>query len=300
MKYTDEQLNKMTLPASDSEEDRMDNATRRVKGALRYNSIIDESNIEIFAQGSYANNTNIRNNSDVDINVCYTGCFYYDIPSGTRKEDYGLYLPSDYHFPDFKNDVERVLVNAFGRDHVKRKNKCLHISGYSNNVDIDVVPTMLYRKYIYPLNSQYIEGVKLLSDNGESVINYPIQHLANGRKHNLDTKERYKKLVRIVKRIHLNMENEGFYHNPNITSFLLECMVCLLPNSVYCLDYDSYSWNTILKSALIHWHNGTAFSFSNWITWLEVSQQLKLMYGHKWSYEDVNDFVNKMWIYLGY
>lgn len=72
-KFTEEQLNQMCRPASDSEEVKLQNAESILRRALSASTIVQSSQYEIFGQGSYANNTNIRLNSDIDINVCYTG-----------------------------------------------------------------------------------------------------------------------------------------------------------------------------------------------------------------------------------
>lgn len=300
MRYTEDQLKDMAKPASDSEEQRMDNATRMVKDALVNNGVINSWNYEVFAQGSYANNTNIRNNSDIDINVCYTGAFYFDLPSGKSRYDYGFTNDVEYSFKQFKDEVEAILVKKFGRDQVIRKNKCIHVKENTYHSEIDVVPTWEYRRFYGPRTTDYVQGVKLLPDKGETVINFPKQHLTNGRTHNVKTSQRYKKLVRIVKRIHLNMENDGFYKNTNITSFLLESMVYLLPDRVYYLYTDYFKWNDILKDAIVYWYNGTKAEANDWQEWKEVSELLYLMYGHKWSRKDVNDFTVKMWNYLGY
>lgn len=298
MKYTNDQLKEMARPASDSEETRMDNATKMVKDALYRNGVIPDSEYEIFAQGSYANNTNVRNNSDIDINICFTGAFFYNIPSGTTKEQYGITDYTLYSFRRFKDDVERILVDKFGRDQVVRKNKCIHVNGNSYRTDIDVVPTWKYRRYGSPMNRSYVEGVKLVSDSGDEVVNFPKQHLYNGRQHNVDTKERYKKLVRIIKRIHINMENEGYFNNQNITSFLLESMVYLLPDSYYRCYTDSLDWNDVLKDAIVFWFNATKGGTDDWKEWTEVSELLPLMNGHKWTRSDVNIFAYKIWYYL--
>ena len=77
MKYTESQLEGFTKPISDSEEQRCENMIRMVKDAIQgyYNETRDYkmnlSDYEIFLQGSYANNTNVKQNSDVDIFVMY-------------------------------------------------------------------------------------------------------------------------------------------------------------------------------------------------------------------------------------
>ena len=300
MKYTNDQLKEMARPASDSEETRMDNATRMVREALESNGVIPDSKYEIFAQGSYANNTNVRNNSDIDINICFTDAFFCKLPSGTTKEQYGLTDYALYSFDRFKNDVERILVDKFGRDQVFRKNKCIHIKGNSYRTEIDVVPTWLYRRYGSPIYMSYDEGVILVSDSGDEVVNFPKQHLYNGRQHNVNTRDRYKKLVRIVKRIHINMEDDGYYKNQNITSFLLESMVYILPDRIYRCYTDYFDWNDVLKDAIVFWYNATKDDNDDWKEWTEVSEQLPLMTDHKWTRSDVNVFTCKMWNYLEY
>lgn len=300
MRYTENQLKEMTKPASDSEEQRMENAIAMVKGALTNNTIIRDSDYEIFAQGSYANNTNVRNNSDVDINVCYTGAFYFDIPLGRSRYDYGLYDDVDYTFKQFKDSIEEILVRKFGRDKVHRKNKCIHVEENTYRTEIDVVPTWKYRHYFDFFSTKYNEGVKLLADDGTSVKNFPKQHLFNGRTRNVNTGQRYKKLVRIIKRIHLDMEKDSYYTNNRITSFLLESLVYLLPDRIFVLNDDDYKWNDILKNAVYYWYDATKENATEWQQWTEVSEKLLLMTGHKWSRFDVNEFVVKIWNYLGY
>jgi len=300
MRYTEDQLKEMTKPSSDSEERRMDNATRMVREALANNGIIRTGDYDIFPQGSYANNTNIRNDSDIDINVCYTGAFFFDLPSGRNRYDYGFYEDVKYSFGQFKDEVEAILVKKFGRSQVIRKNKCFHVKENTYRTEIDVVPTWEYRCFFGPRNTDFVRGVRLLPDNGGAVVNFPKQHLANGRSHNVETRERFKKLVRIVKRIHLDMENDGFYNNSKITSFLIESMVYLLPTSTYNLYTDYYKWTDILREAIVFWHNATKTGANEWQEWKEVSELLYLMYGHKWSSYDVNEFTLYLWRYLGY
>lgn len=236
-RFTNEQLTAMARPASETEEQKLENAENAVKNALA-NYTLASGNYEVFGQGSYANNTNIRNNSDIDINVCYTGGFYYKIPAGKTKEEYGLTNPSTYSYIQFKNDVERILVYHFGRNNVVRKNKCIHIKENTFRVEIDVVPTWQYRRY-GENRFLYDEGVKLYADNdGKEIINFPKQHLKNGVLKNNNTSRRFKRLVRIVKNLNLRMEDDGYYKNANITSFLLECLTYNYPNSNFYITQE--------------------------------------------------------------
>ncbi len=59
-RFTEEQLGQMCRPATENEEAKMQNAEAMVRKALSASPIIHSANYEIFGQGSYANNTNIR------------------------------------------------------------------------------------------------------------------------------------------------------------------------------------------------------------------------------------------------
>lgn len=297
-KFTKEQLATMARPASDTEEQKLENAVNAVKSALSSYSLAS-GDYEVFGQGSYANNTNIRNNSDIDINVCYTGGFYFHIPYGRTKEEYGLTHPSSYSYSQFKNDVETLLVAHFGQNNVVRKNKCIHIKENTYRVEIDVVPTWKYRRYG---GNRYIydEGVKLVADNSrKEIVNFPKQHLNNGVSKNKNTSHRFKRLVRIVKNLHIRMEDEGYYNNTNITSFLLECLTYNYPNDSFCITQEC-DWNTILREYIQYFWSRTKDESREWEQWVEVSECLYLMYDHKWTRQDVNTFMLKLWNYLEY
>ncbi|MEG1647743.1 MAG: nucleotidyltransferase domain-containing protein, partial [Bacilli bacterium] len=88
MRYTESQLESFTKPISDSENQRCENMIKMVKEAIQgyYIETRDDkmnlNNYEIFLQGSYANNTNVKQNSDVDICVMYKNVFHYNMPNG--------------------------------------------------------------------------------------------------------------------------------------------------------------------------------------------------------------------------
>lgn len=297
-KFTNEQLAIMAQPASITEEQKLQNAENAIKNALsKYTLAAGE--YEVFGQGSYANNTNIRNNSDIDINVCYTGGFYFHLPTGKTREEYGLTNPSAYSYKQFKDDIERILVAHFGRNNVIRKNKCIHVNENTYRAEIDVVPTWRFRWYGNSRDN-YTEGVKLIADNDyKEVINYPKQHLSNGIDKNNKTSRRYKRLVRILKNLNIRMNDEGYYSNPNITSFLLECLTYNYPNNKFYMGQDC-DWNKILREYIYYFWSKTKDDTQEWEQWVEVSECLPLMFGHKWSKADVHMFMLKLWNYLEY
>lgn len=298
-KFTEEQLNQMCRPASDSEETKLQNAEAILHRALSASTIVQRSKYEMFGQGSYANNTNIRLNSDIDINVCYTDGFYYKIPDEKTANEYGLGNPTDYSFQAFKTNIEEMLVAYYGRSEVIRKNKCITIKGNTNRIQIDVVPTWKYRRYDNTNNRNYVEGVVLYADDNQNkqIINYPKQHLKNGIDKNSETLRRFKRLTRIFKNVRVKMDNDNYHPNENITSFLLECLAFNVPTAVYNKN-NSCIWNDILKDAIFYIWDNTKEDSTTYNEWGEVSELLYLMRRNKWTRQDVHDYMHWMWNYL--
>ena len=76
-KYTEKQLESWRKPPSDSEETKLENSERMVRDAINSDEKLKKKSTEIFGQGSYVNNTNVRLNSDIDINIRYTDGFNF-------------------------------------------------------------------------------------------------------------------------------------------------------------------------------------------------------------------------------
>ena len=68
MRFTEETLRSWTYPPSDSEEAKLQNAERLVKETIASAATLQYRPIKVFCQGSYANDTNIRLDSDIDVN----------------------------------------------------------------------------------------------------------------------------------------------------------------------------------------------------------------------------------------
>lgn len=293
-KYSEETLNNWRKPPSDTEETKLSNIERMVRECINDDAILNKMNIKIFGQGSYVNDTNVRLNSDVDLNVKYTDAFYFDLPSGKTREDFGFNTPISYSAQEFKNNVQSALFNKFGND-VRRKNKCIAIEGNSYRVGADVVPTWQYRRYSE--NGSYVEGVRFFADNGQQVTNFPIQHIENGKEKNRRTQRRFKRLTRIYKRIRAKMVEDGESVNGNITSFLLECLLWNVSDWIYN-NYET--WTDRLKESIRYLYNNTKEQ-EDCQDWGEVSDLLYLFHsGRKWSRQDVNTYLLQLWRYLEY
>ena len=293
-RFSEETLNNWRKPPSDTEEEKLSNAKRMVRDAITGDDILDNVDFKIFGQGSYVNDTNVRLNSDIDINVQYMGGFYYDIPSNSNPVDFGLNNPISYSAPDFKNHVHNALINKFGTN-VKRKNKCIVVEGNTYRNGVDVVPTWTYKRFFR--NKTFVQGACFFADSGEKIVNFPIQHIENGKSKNKQTQRRFKRLTRIFKRVRASMIKDGKYVNPNITSFLLECLLWNVPDWIY---NDNETWTERLKHSITFVLDKTLIE-DRCSDWTEVSDLLYLFdRERKWSRQDVHSYLVDLWLYLDY
>ena len=294
-KFAEETLANWTKPPSDTEETKLSNAEKLVRETISEDEKLKTKSTETFGQGSYANDTNVKNNSDIDINVRYTGGFYFNLPKNIEEKDVGIdHLPSsDYLYSEFKDDVENALVKKFGRGEVIRKDKCIIIKENAYRVETDVVPTWNHRRYSD--DGSYVLGAKFKTDNNYWITNYPRQHIENGKDKNSKTSKRFKRLTRIYRKLRYKMIDDDVQVSDNITSFLLECLVWNVPKDVF---NDNDTWTERLKQSIIYLCGNTKDNTSC-KEWREVSELLYLFNSvRKWTRADVNEFLFQIWNYL--
>ena len=297
MKYSETTLKSWTNPASYSEEQKIENTINMIKSAINSSSELNDLTIEIFVQGSYANNTNVRTNSDVDVCVMLTSTFYANYPDGKYNSDYG-FVAGSISYNEYKCRVKRAIVNKFGSDAVTEGNKSLKVKSNSYHVNADVVVAFMLKDYriINSYDSQdYVEGIRFEASNGITVTNYPKEHIQNGREKNKQTNHYYKYLTRIFKRIRNAMVEDELINGDKISSFLVECLVWNVPNNIIT-RYPT--WEETVKQAIIYLYN--AIKENKHTEWGEVSERLYLFVGRKWSASDAQAFLYDMWNYLGY
>lgn len=266
IRFTEQQLKNYARPLSETENQQCLNAIKMVRDALKelgftddyksieplykdtyaysveMRSLYGSRNIRLFIQGSYANNTNVRTESDVDIAVIQEEVFQTIYRTGVTDKDY-QFITAPARTKSFKDEVQECLEMRFGSD-VERKNKSIKINGNTYRKDADAVPCTRYRDYRQDyLNdtSNYIGGVVITSDEGERIINYPEQHIANGKRKNNETNHYYKKMVRIMKKMRYLMEEHSYISAKNVSSFGLESLLWNIPNSVFT-KYSTYKY----------------------------------------------------------
>lgn len=297
MRYSEEQLQFWTAKLSDTEDRRAENAVNMAKKAISEHDKLRKMNIEVFTQGSYANNTNVRTESDVDVCVMLKGTFHPEYASGKCGSDYG-FVDSELTFDNYRDMVKEALVSKFGITQVKDGNKSIKIEENTYHVNADVVPSFQLRNYYYHdsiLPERYVEGIWFVARDGEKVSNYPKVHVDNGKMKNNASGKKYKKLVRLLKHIKNDMVDNGFADGNTISSFLIECLVWNVPNSII----TGYStWTETIRQVIIYLYN--EIDNNKHQKWGEVSEMLYLFKNRKWTDQNVKDWLISVWTYMEY
>lgn len=262
MKFNESTLRLYAEPLSNTENEKCLRAIEAIRDALKDLGFTDdrkpisllESNtlaysitmrnmysadkIRIFIQGSYANNTCVRGESDVDIAVVCENQYEYAFGSKFNPHSYNKIQEGKV----FKNEVERILRKHFP-GYVQRKNKSIKVDGNTYRKQADTVPCFsmhYFNRSDYGNCMDYIDGVTIYADDGTIISNFPKQHIANGKAKNNRTNHYYKKMVRIIKKIRYLMCDKYECAN-QVSSFGLESLLWNLPDEIFT-KYTTYRY----------------------------------------------------------
>ena len=276
-----------------TEDERSENAVRAIRRAIEKSADLNYRNIAVVLHGSYRNRVNVRQNSDVDVGILCHDVFFYALPQNATSDQFGI-KAATYTYRQFKNEVEKALIDHFGNLSVHRGKKAFDIKENSYRVEADVAPFFDHRRYSE--NGRYIEGAELRPDNGGLVINWPEQHYDNGVSKNATTGRRYKRVVRILKRLCIEMTEQGIAAAKPIPGFLVECLVWNVPND----HFDHFTYAADVREALAFLFNKT-ISDKECSEWDEVSH-LKYLFrdSQPWTRQQAHEFLDAAWDYLGF
>lgn len=271
----------MGIPASQCDTWRNQGATasakaahEAVRSALSANtSVVRERDFEVFLQGSYKNDTNIRADSDVDVVVQLNETFYKDTselqePEKTRCEQ--AFGSASYSLDTFDADVQKSLRGYFGSSSVTVNNRCLTVSTGTGRLTADVVVASQYRRYRHfpDLTRQdFAEGITFWGRHDNlQVINYPKHHYDNGIDKNADSAGNYKSSVRMLKNARRYLVERGTLDASVAPSYFVECWLFNIPNDRFVAESDETFYN-VLKW-LENNPDWTKFVTQSWQQWL--------------------------------
>mgnify|MGYP006291100749 FL=1 len=290
-------------PASDTEEQKIESARGQIQKALDKSSWLQAHPHRVIKQGSYENNTNVRNETDVDLCVCTKHALFFEAGTGETltREELGL-SPLDFTFKDYKQHVVDVLAGHFGIFAVQAGNKAIQLHAHDENkIDADVLPA--FRFDLFEPRSRWPNGVPTLraqgvgfyTEGGTFVFNFPEQHIANGRSKNERTSRRYKRAVRILKRLRTYMKDNAALFD-EMPSFLIESLVYNCPDS----DFGDADLVEVIRRVLLSLKSGLADQ--DQVCRCTEVNGIKLLFrtNQGWTLDQARSFVNNAYDYVGF
>lgn len=264
-----------------------------IKDAIASDEKLSGKSVTSFPQGSYRNRTNVRKDSDVDVCVLCDNTFFYDLADGLTASQAGI-VPATYHFDEYKNDVQRALQRKFSGPNVRRGSKAFDINERTIQVDADAAPCFRYSSYFLTPSGElkYHPGTALIADDtGKMHTNFPDQQYKNGVAKNDATGRRFKKSVRILKKLCYEMEEQGYASAGSMASFLIECLVWNVPDHLF----ETASLREMTQSILVFlWDNTRTEQACR--HWTEENGIKYLFHpSQAWNRDDVNRFVVDAW-----
>lgn len=283
-------LSSWTGPSSATEQEKQERTERMVRRAIDAHGPFNSCALRVYAKGSYANNTNVRVDSDVDIAVECTEAEYWEGVHEPRRPYAGIWTPDK-----LRAELGAALRATFRGQVDTSGSTAIEANSSSSRVDADVVPCFSYRYYLASSSSH--TGTKVFKASGESIVNYPAQQLEYGKAKNVRTNYAYKKAVRLLKRVENAMvEARAFRELP---SYFVECLAYNCPDATFAHS----TWTDTLRAMLVHIWTGLQGEEPSEAAqrWVEANECFYLFHSsQKWSRADGREFAHAAWNHFGF
>ena len=262
---------------------------KKIRNALNDSDTLADVEFHDFLQGSYANNTIIRNSSDVDIVVRLDEFEYFNLHDLDPEDQEDIDVEDyDYGYEEFRNDVLSVLQDKYPEGTFDPSGNAIEVSAPGLPLDADVLVCAKYKHY-YNFPQGYYDGIIFWpTDSFSSVVNYPTRHLDHGTDKQDDTDDLFKETVRMFKNARNEVVADGYITDDIVASYFIECLLYNVPPGRYADGLqDRYV-------KIIDYLKGT--DFSDWKCQNEVTD----LFGPgrtKWDTWDAKLFVGALELY---
>jgi hypothetical protein len=200
--------------------------------------------LDVYLQGSYKNDTNIRGDSDVDIvGQLKDGTFYYDISSLPKEQQDAFHAyysgKSMFSWDNFKAEVLQSLQNYYDASAVTEGNKAIKVAAGSGRLASDAVACVQFRKYrrfTSWSDCNYVEGIQFRTTNDRRwIINFPKEHYKNGVAKNSEAKTNglFKPTVRVFKNARCRLIDDETISDDLAPSYFLESLIYNVPDDKF-------------------------------------------------------------------
>lgn len=213
---------------------------------------ITSGKIKITLQGSYANDTNTRGDSDVDVLVVLDT--FHSNKLALPRDQYLLheqtYPVAQYGWSDLRRDVTAALKSYYGAGFVDDTgNKSIKVLKNSGRLNADIVPVVVYRNYTYFLsdaNHEKSEGVLFYHrTTNEEIVNFPDQHYSNGVAKHQATSNTFKRIVRIIKNARTHAVEKNILAKDATPSYFLQSMIYNVPDAAFAGNDQTALYNVL-------------------------------------------------------
>jgi hypothetical protein len=228
-----------------------------IRTALARHTWPDRVKYEVYLQGSYRNDTNIRGDSDVDVVAELQSTFIPDKShlSAAELAAYDMWnKKADYSWLEFRADTLAALREYYGSALVTEGPRALKVKGASGRLDADVIVCLThktFRRYATLFDEEHVLGITFFIPAEERwIVNYPKQHSDNATTKHQATDGWFKPSVRLFKNIRTRLVEDGKLGDGIARSYFIECLLGNVPNDKFGVTYD----NTVVNvhNWLIH------------------------------------------------
>lgn len=213
-------------------------------------SVLENSNspyypkdFHIRLQGSYANDTNVYRDSDVDLLIRLDSTFYHDALTlpGDQYRIFERRFPgtATYGLPDFRIEVANWLRQNFGKVVVGQK--AIFIPGDGSRRDCDVLPCARF-KYYYRItehDESFADGICFFLGDGTRIVNFPVQHSDNCTAKHKEAHQWFKPTVRLYKNMRNYLINQNILQDGVAPSYFIEGMLWNVPSEKFGTNFES-------------------------------------------------------------
>ncbi len=206
-----------------------------IRDALaKYRGWAEKPEYDVFLQGSYKNDTNLRKDSDVDLVVQLSVELQ---PRMAKLSDKRLEQDKDHiltheKWRAFRKQIIEALRASYGTKNVTLGRKSLKLAKGKIPASADVVVTI-----------RCGNGLAFyLPDEYRWVVSYPQQHHKRGLKKEKSTNNRYKRTIRMFKSARNHLVENDIIKSKTASSYFIECLLYNVPNDLFKEDYrQTYS-----------------------------------------------------------
>ncbi|MBO9424317.1 hypothetical protein J7444_06270 [Labrenzia sp. R4_1] len=234
-------------PESTTETEQLERARRMVQCSLENDLALIVEDVRYVPQGSFTNRTNVRGEADIDIRIQHPLKRLAFGPTVQPNLAFlmGNYTDTQRSFFEIGRGLRDAILENLERDFGAANiddsgTKAIKVRAVQGSrAEVDVVPCFTLDQVFATglLGNLTVQGIAILGTDGSWTFNYPDQHIHNGRQKRERTGHRFKKVVRIVKRLQFDLEDQidGYVRVP---SFLIECLVYLVEDSYFVVSTD--------------------------------------------------------------